>query len=330
MTLPTVTVLIATYNRARQLLECLQALAVQEFEAEDQVIVVDNASTDDTRAVVQQAAAWFPIPIQYLFEPTAGKSHALALGLGCATGDVIALTDDDVIVAPDWIERIRCVMADSSIALVAGRVEPRWEIEPPAWLRFEKGAGYSKLASPLALVDYGDQPSLLEDRAALGANMAVRRRALDSVGGFPLALGKLRGTLLSGEDRYVCERLREIGCRCMYVPAIVVHHWVPRERLSLGYFARWFFWSGITNSALEGVWPVAPPKRRSVLGIPVYLIRQAAAAAAVTVASLLTGRPARAVEHGADVAFALGYIAHRWRASCVRMGYRAPAGPQPT
>jgi len=330
MTAPTVTVLIATYNRAPHLLECLQALAVQRFGPDDQVVIVDNASTDDTRAIVQQAAAWFPIPLQYLFEPTPGKSHALALGLRGSTGEVIALTDDDVLVAADWIERIRAAMADGTLALVAGRVEPRWEVRPPRWLRFEDGAGYSKLASPLALVDYGDEPSLLDDRAALGANMAVRRRSLDAVGGFPPALGKLRGTLLSGEDRYVCERLRETGCRCMYFPAIVVQHWVPRERVRLGYFARWFFWSGITNSALEGVSSPPPARRRSILGVPVYLIRQAAAAAAGVLTSVLTGRPARAVEHGADVAFALGFIAHRWRASVGRVGVRASAGPQPT
>lgn len=330
MTAPTVTVLIATYNRAAHLLECLQALAIQRFEPGDQVVIVDNASTDDTRAVVHQAAAWFPIALRYLFEPAPGKSHALALGLRWSTGDVIALTDDDVLVGADWMERIRTAMSDATIALVAGRVEPRWETAPPRWLRFEDGVGYSKLASPLALVDYGDEPSLLDDRAALGANMAVRRGALDSVGGFPTTLGKLRGTLLSGEDRYVCERLREIGCHCMYFPEIVVHHWVPRERLRLGYFARWFFWSGITNSALEGVAPGAPPRRRSLLGVPVYLIRQAAGATAGFVTAMLSGRPARAVEHGADVAFALGFIAHRWRTSVLRVGFRAPAGPQPT
>ena len=328
MTGPTVTVLIATYNRAAHLEECLQALAVQRFEPGDQVVIVDNASTDDTRDVVHRAADWFPIPLQYLFEPTAGKSHALALGLRCATADLIALTDDDVLVAADWVERIRMTMADRSIALVAGRVEPRWETAPPRWLRFDEGAGYSKLASPLALVDYGDEPSLLDDRAALGANMAVRRHALDSVGGFPTSLGKLRGTLLSGEDRYVCERLREIGCRCMYFPAIVVHHWVPRERLRLQYFARWFFWSGITNSALEGVAPNSPPRWRSLLGVPVYLIRQAAVATLGALTALLAGRPARAVEHGTEIAFALGFIAHRWHAPVLRVGLKA--GPQPT
>jgi hypothetical protein len=179
-------------------------------------------------------------------------------------------------------------------------------------------------------VDYGAVASQLDNRAALGANMAVRRDALDAVGGFPTSLGKLRGTLLSGEDRYVCERLRETGCRCMYYPDILVHHWVPRERLRLRYFARWFFWSGITNSALDGVGPAPARRHRSVLGVPVYLLRQAATATAGALTSLLTGRPGVAVEHGADIAFALGFIAHRWRVSAARVTVSAPAGPQPT
>ena len=57
---PTIAVLIATYNRASMLDECLRHLAAQPFEAGDQVIVVDNGSTDDTAAVIDRHASCFP------------------------------------------------------------------------------------------------------------------------------------------------------------------------------------------------------------------------------------------------------------------------------
>jgi GT2 family glycosyltransferase len=305
-----ITVLIATYNRAAHLEQCLQSLAVQRFEPGDEVLIVDNASTDHTRAVVQKASGWFPVALRYFHESSPGKSNALVLGVAHAAGDVLALTDDDVLVAADWIEAVREGMRDASIALTGGRVEPRWETSPPRWLQLQDRRGYSVLAAPLALLDYGAERDVLDERSALGANMAVRRAALDEIGGFPASLGKLRGTLLSGEDRYVCERLRDAGHRCVYSPAMVVRHWVPKARTRLWYFARWFFWSGITNSALDGA--ERTPGLRTLLGVPVYLLKRLAAGSVAAVAAAVTGRFATAVEHGVAVAFAAGYIAHRW------------------
>ena len=323
----TITVLIATYNRAALLLECLQALAVQDFEPDDEVIIVDNASTDGTKAAVARAATWFPVALRYLYEPHAGKSHALSAGLLYAIGDVIAFTDDDVLVARDWLDSMRRALQDPSVALVAGRVEPRWDIPPPRWLRFEHAKGYSALASPLALLDYGIETSVLDARTALGANMAVRRTALSTIGGFPTTLGKLRHTLLSGEDRYVCERLRDAGHRCMYVPSIVVRHWVPRERLRLLYYLRWFFWSGITNSVLDAAEPAAG---RELLGVPSYVLRRVPASAAATLAAAARGSLTTAVERMMNVAFTLGYLAHRWRVSAAAPPIPRHAGAQQT
>ena len=305
-----ITVLIATYNRAAHLEQCLQSLAVQRFEYGDEVLIVDNASTDDTRAVVRKAMDWFPVPLRYFHEASPGKSNALALGVARAGGDVLALTDDDVLVAPDWIEAVRDGMQDASVALIAGRVEPRWEAKPPRWLRIRDRGGYSVLAAPLALLDYGAEQVPLDERSGLGANMAVRRADLHAIGGFPATLGKLRGTLLSGEDRYVCERLRDAGHRCVYAPGLVVRHWVPKERTRLAYFARWFFWSGITNSALDG--DEGRGGLRTLLGVPVYLLRRLAVSGGAALGAAVAGRTTSAVEHGVAVAFAAGYIAHRW------------------
>ena len=92
------TVLIATYNRAALLDETLQSIRALRVDAGRtwEVMVVDNNSTDDTRAVVERQARDFPVPLRYLFEARQGRSSALNAGIAAACRHVIAMTDDDV------------------------------------------------------------------------------------------------------------------------------------------------------------------------------------------------------------------------------------------
>src|SRR5438477_9206501 len=98
-----ITVIIATYNRATLLDECLAHLARQRFERGDEVIVVDNGSTDETPAIIRAHQVTFPVPLHWLAEPRPGKSHALGRGIAIATGDVLAFTDDAVNADATWI-----------------------------------------------------------------------------------------------------------------------------------------------------------------------------------------------------------------------------------
>ncbi len=304
----TISIIVATHNRAALLDECLAHLDRQQFQPGDEVIVVDNGSTDETLDIIARHQRLCPAPLHGLQEPTPGKSHALARAIAAASGDVLALTDDDVNVADDWLAAIRAAMADGDVALIGGPVAPRWQRAAPWWLRGSDGR-YRRLAAPLALLDYGPDRTQLGARAAIGANMAVRRDVLTHVGGFALHLGKLRGTLLSGEDHDLCQRVRAAGLRADYCPDVRVSHWVPAERTRLGYVLRWFFWSGITHAALE------PPKPgdRTVAGVPLYLLRRFASGLLQTLASVCIANLASAVEHAADATFAAGYAAGRWR-----------------
>lgn len=296
----TITVLIATYNRAAMLARCLAQLGRQAFEPGDEIVVVDNGSTDSTRAVVREAASGARVAIHYILEPAPGKSHALATGLRTARGEVLALTDDDVIVADDWLGTIRQVWMELNPGLVGGKVIPLWERPAPRWLRPATGGAFGTLSAPLALLDYGPARAPLGVRTALGANMAVARRALDAAGGFPLELGKLRGTLLSGEDHQICERVQAAGYAAVYDPRLVVQHQVPADRLRLGYHLRWFFWSGITNAALE-----AATRRAGTI----HWASRIAKGGVRTLAALLARRPHAAAEAVVEIAFSLGYVA---------------------
>jgi len=303
----TISVIIATYNRAGFLEECLASLARQPFSDGDEVIVVDNGSTDRTAQVVTSARPAFPIPVRFIDEPVPGKSRALGRALAVATGDIMALTDDDVVVGAQWLTDIRTAMADPHVALVGGIVHPRWECRPPWWLRAVTTT-YGPLAAPLAILDYGPDAIDLGPRTVLGANMAVRGQVLRRVGGFATFVGKRRGTLMSGEDRELCRRVQAAGQTARYVPAMRVQHWIPRHRMRVGYYIRWFFWSGITHARLDA----DGPSRRSLFGVPPYVLRRVIMSAWATMASAVTGNGTACVTRLLEVAFAVGYAAQCW------------------
>ncbi len=305
----TVSVIVATFNRAALLDDCLEHLRRQRFAPGDEVIVVDNGSTDDTAAVVTRHQSRDGVPLRLLHESMPGKSRAIARALAVATGDILAFTDDDVNVDQEWLDAVRAAMADSEVALAGGPVRPRWQATVPQWIRRARDR-HPRLGAPLALLDYGDRPIALGPRTVLGANLAVRREVFAKVGGFPTHLGKLRGTLLSGEDHELCRRVQDAGFRAIYVPNAAVEHWVPAERARASYFLRWFYWSGITHAIMDGDGP--PGTGRPSHGLPLYLFARAATASAGLLGALLTCHGTSALNHAIDIAFAAGYTAERW------------------
>ena len=102
---PAVTVVLCTWNRATLLEGALAALVAQTDPPDHEIVVVDNDSTDDTRLVIERYAAAHP-QVRYVFEGAAGLSHARNTGVAHTTGRVVAFTDDDVRVPPDWLRDI--------------------------------------------------------------------------------------------------------------------------------------------------------------------------------------------------------------------------------
>ena len=150
---------MSTYNRGDLLGDAVRSILAQRPDTTPpfELIVVDNNSTDHTRSVVEQCAA-ADARVRYVFEPQQGSSPGRNAGISAARASIVAFTDDDVRVEPDWIAAIarafdECPTAD----VVGGRVLPIWPSPPPAWLTRDHWM-------PLALVDYGDRP-LVVDRA---------------------------------------------------------------------------------------------------------------------------------------------------------------------
>ncbi len=282
MNVSTVSILICTYNRASFLKQTLAALADLRAprDCEVELLVVDNNSTDATREVIAEAAARSPMLIRGLFESRQGKSFALNTGLAQANGEIIALTDDDVLPDPAWLERIVAAFREHDITFAFGKVLPRWGCLPPPEMLTERAR---EIWGPLAIVDYGDRvveytKESLGQKLPIGANLTFSRAALAAVGGWRTDLGKVNNTLISGEDHEIFFRLRAADLyRGLYDPAIMVRHHVPASRLTRRYFRRWFYWHGRTlaRMAHEIYAPLDLAKVPHIAGVPRFLYRQA-------------------------------------------------------
>ncbi len=197
-----------------------QTLPRHDYE----IILVDNASTDNTAEVLAAYGASGRILVER--EPSLGLSYARNRGLAAARAPCVAFLDDDAVAEPDWLGALlRAFEALPSIGCVGGLVLPRWEIPRPPWL-------HDALLPCLSVLDWGTEPCILSrPRFIAGANMAFRRGALEQAGGFDPGLGRMGEDLLSGEEQDAVERVESLGWVTRYEPAAKIRHWVPRERL---------------------------------------------------------------------------------------------------
>jgi glycosyltransferase involved in cell wall biosynthesis len=227
-----VSIAICTYNNARKLeavLESLRGLIcppVLDYE----ILVVDNNSSDETKAVVERCQAIWGQRLRYIFEGAQGLSHARNRALKEAAGDVVSYLDDDVKVDPGWLSAVAAAFEEYSAAVVGGKSYLIYPSERPAWLPDE----YEFLLSKL---DYGDQVIVGLDKDLFGLNFSVRKELAVRAGGFDTALGRCGRSLGSGEESDLLKRIRASGGIAVYQPGAIVGHMVSPERMKI----RWFF-----------------------------------------------------------------------------------------
>jgi len=272
-----VSVVIATYNRARLLGATLEALAAQRVAAglDWEIVVVDNASRDGTAELIRWFAKGAPVPVRASFEPRQGVSHARNRGIAEARGGILAFTDDDVLPAPDWVAETVAAMDRWKAHGVGGRILPRWETSPPPWLSESK-----RLRECLALEE-SEESGLLSLPRRLptiwGPNMAFRREVFERAGGFDPQLGLVGNRLFRGEDVDLVERALELGLPLAYDAALMVFHRIGADRMRRGYFRRLSYDNG------EG--------RGRVLGAPLTHCRIAVTGLPKWIGLRLLGRP---------------------------------------
>jgi glycosyltransferase involved in cell wall biosynthesis len=224
------------------LARALESVAMSKLpdSVEWEVLVVDNNSRDQTRAVVEQFCRQHPGRFRYLFEARQGLSQARNSGIREAQGEILAFLDDDITVEPTWLQNLTASLQDSEWAGAGGRILPERGFSPPRWLSID---GPYAMGGVLALFDRGGKAGEL-DWAPFGTNMAFRRSMFEKYGGFRTDLGRRGDQLMSGEDTEFGRRLVSAKERLRYEPSAVVYHPVPENRLRKEYFLAWYFGFG--------------------------------------------------------------------------------------
>ncbi len=215
-------VIICTRNRADEVTACLHGLAAQSRDFGDvEVIVVDNGSTDDTRAVVEELGRRLGYEFGYVYEAEPGLCGARNRGRASARGEILAYLDDDVLLGEGWVERVREHFLAGRSDCLGGKVTAELEAELP--FAMDDSMRWFFQATNL-----GEKARRLEfPEHPIGCNMAFRAVVFDAVGGFDVNLK------LYGDETDFFRRASEAGFLIWYDPAASLSQKIPAERLTV-------------------------------------------------------------------------------------------------
>jgi len=263
-TLPSLTVVVCTYNRTELLPGCLRGLMEQTIRSDLQVIVVDDGSSQDVKSVVADFAVDF-----VALDRNEGLSSARNAGIALSRAPIIAFTDDDVIVPPDWCERLlqawrgapegtRAIGGEVTVSEI-GSMTQRYLAQhnplSPIDLEIAPGASFLQRLRVYAKSDSASTQPVRHVYSLVGANMSFTREALSDVGGFDPSIR------FGGDEEHVCKQIRrQFGDRSIlcYSSIVVAHAFDPRLRDTLRRAFRYGFSNGRTWSRDGGVPSVRP------------------------------------------------------------------------
>jgi glycosyltransferase involved in cell wall biosynthesis len=213
-----ISIIVSTHNRAAALRQMLDSLAKVRMPADwkAELVLVDNASTDDT-ALVARKACLPNMELTCLYEPRQGKSNALNAALKHARGEILLFTDDDVLVHADWVEQMVTPLAQREADAVVGQVSLAPYLLRP-WLSLWQ-------TFVLAAPDWQS----VERIELVGVNMAFRRSVLERVPAFDPELGP--GALGLAEETLFGLQLAEAGFKIGLVKNATITHCPEKCRL---------------------------------------------------------------------------------------------------
>lgn len=186
---PTISVVIPAFNEEAYLAEALQALRGQELVDDVELLVVDNASTDQTAAIARAFGA------TVIIEQRQGVAYARETGFRAAASDLIATTDADTVVPVNWLATIVRHFSEKPKMVALGG---------PVSYTFHDRVLQEVIDRAIPLLHDLDQFVHQGKPHLVGANLAVRRQAFAHIGGF-------RTDLSLGEDLDLAHRLQAVG-----------------------------------------------------------------------------------------------------------------------
>lgn len=244
-----VSVVVPTYSPDRygDFRECVEALFEQTYDDVEIVIVVDGNQVVCEKAIEDYGDR--EDTVVFCSEADAGPLSRGNMGVIQASGDVVALTDDDAVPREDWIERLVAAYEREDAIAVGGRMVPEWVAGKPEFLPAE-------FYWLIGVTHDGFREEPGEVRNTFGANLSFRRDVFMALGGFKLA--GMSPSQIQGRETELCARMEEAyGRGVWYDPDAVVAHKVYDYRTAKGWLARRAFWQGVSKRGMEKFVPGA-------------------------------------------------------------------------
>jgi glycosyltransferase involved in cell wall biosynthesis len=224
-----VSVCICTWNRAedlRRTLKTLRALRVPD-SIQWELLVVDNNSNDHTQDV---CASFGDLPLRVEREPEQGIARARNRALDSARGALLLWCDDDETIDPGWMEAyLAATEAHPDAGYFGGPLLPVFDPPVPAWLE----RGWMEVKEAFSFTDYGTEPRAIAKGETLpNGNFAIRA-SVARQHRYDAEFGNVGDSLRLGEDTAVMESLQASDVPGFWVPAAVVRHHMPQDRMTL-------------------------------------------------------------------------------------------------
>ncbi len=241
--MPLISAIICTHNRDKYLGAAIDSLMNQDIK-DIEIVVVDNASTDRTREIVESKQG-----VKYVYEPTIGLSVARNTGAKVTNSPILAYLDDDAVASPEWLGILyEAYQNNEKLAVAGGKVTLLWpdSIVVPIWLS-------ENLAGNLGAYNLGNDVVYIKNPSLTprGLNYSLRRSFLEQVGGFDVNLGRVGKKLLSNEELMMTEKALQLGWQVAYLPDALVAHNVAPERVNQKWFLSRGWWQGISECYRE-------------------------------------------------------------------------------
>ena len=262
-----ISAIICSCNRHELLNNALKSLLEQTMPRNTyEIIIIDN-STDKHAAAAFQNKLSVEDGIIYHYESTPGLSLARNIAVDKARADIVAFMDDDAVAHPEWLEKILegFKWAGDRVAVVGGKVLPKWEVEPPSWLLGESydpdtGEYFNHrrpLIGNLSIVNWGGNAirSICDGEWLAGVNIAFRKELVVQNGGFDAFLGRNGASmsLLSNEESNLMKQIMALGYECLYAPHAIVTHYIPCERISQSWLLKRVAWQVVSDIFSNGL-----------------------------------------------------------------------------
>ena len=247
---PSISLVICTYNRAATLADALESLLEQTAdESVFEIIVVDNNSTDETRAVTLSFAERRR-GVRYILEKSQGLCFARNAGFRAATSEWVMYLDDDIHAHRNLVERALHVIERYGFDCFGGLCLPWYKSGRPRWLHDRY---------VINSVDPNIETGILREGYAMGALVVFRKSILEELGGFAIEhsrfVGMSKDRLGYGDETVVQVRMRERGHTIGFDPELRVDHLVQESRMHPMWFLRMRFAKGRDSWDSFGIEP---------------------------------------------------------------------------